>query len=486
MLKTFVKKNLYYIILFSVLLFGIFLRLKGLLMNPSLWHDECALAWNIKFKSYSDFFGILPFGQMAPPFFMIATKLITKIFGVSDIVLRFIPFAIGCLSIVVFYFLSSKVLNRNFSILFAVFLFVINQRLINYSFEFKPYGIDVFFTIIYLLFFVNLDIEKLSIKKAVFYGILLSIIPWFSFVSVFILVGGFLNLVFKNIKGIKSNLLKKAVLALPIIISGLIYFKIYLINNYTGTGMVDYWQGSFVTANPLFFLYLLVESIRYLFFPIQYVLFSFILLIWGMIIFYREKAPFVNISVLGFILFIIASFFHFYPFSSRLILFLLPIFLLLIVKPLDSINFGKKFKSFIAIFFLLSAFYLQINSVNYFLKSKTFSRGEYPREMMEFLVKSIKPDDIIFVNGTSDTEFAYYSSFYDIENTVIQENVTDGSKEKYLAFLNSLKPGYYWFYLPYDSSRVSVFPNILSWAETKKVIYSYKNNKSILMYVYVH
>lgn len=476
------KKYLFNIILIIIILLGVCLRSKGFLANLSLWSDECGLAWNIKFKHYSDFFRVLQLEQMAPPFFMVATKLFTKILGFSDLIFRLIPFLCGCLSIPAFYFLSKKVLKTKVAILSVVFLFAINQRLINYSFEFKQYSSDVFLTILCLLFFINLDVEKLNIKKVLLYGILLSIVPWCSFVSVFIIAAGFLNLLFTNIK---TNLKKKAILILPIIISCLIYLKIYLVSNYNGLNMVNYWHNYFLTSNPLFSLHLLIESIRYLFFSIQFILLFLILFILGIIIFYREKNSFFNISILSLILLSIASFLHIYPFGERLILFLIPIYLLFMIKPLDFISFNKKIKSFITIFLIIIIFYPQIISAAYFFKYKTLSRGEYAHEMMTFMVENLKPDDMIFVNAFSDTEFSYYSSFYKIKNKVIQEKSINRSKEECWTFLNSFKKGYYWFYMPDNVWSRTDIQYLLSWVKTKEIFYSFRQNASLLLYVHV-
>lgn len=482
MLKNALNKYLYPLLLGLILLLGIYLRSKGFFADLSLWNDECALAWNIKFKNYSDFLGVLQVEQMAPPFFLIATKLFTKIFGFSDLIFRLIPFLCGCLSILAFYFLSKKALRTKAAILSAVFLFAINQRLVNYSFEFKQYSSDVFFTIICLLFFINLNIEKSSLKKILLYGILLALIPWCSFASVFIIAAGCLNLFFTNIK---TNFQKKVVLIFPIIISSLIYLKIYLIDNYTGLNMVNCWHNYFLTNDPLFFLHLLIESIRYLFFSIQFILLFFILFILGIIIYYREKNLFFNISILSLILLIIASFLHIYPFGERLILFLIPIYLLFMIKPLDLISFDKKINYLIIIFLISIIFYPQIISATYFFKYKTLCRGEYAREMMEFMAKKLKPDDMIFVNAFSGTEFLYYSSFYKITNKVIQEEGMNKSKEEYWTFLNSLKKGYYWFYLPDNDWHRTDIQYLLSWVKTKKILYSFRQNASLIMYVYI-
>ena len=489
------KKYWYSFLLLLIILFGVLLRLKGLLINPSMWHDECALGWNIKFKTYSDFLGILRFMQMAPPFFMVATKLMTKILGFSDIVLRLLPFFAGISSIVAFYLLASKTLKSKFAVICAVFFFAINQQLINYSFEFKPYNFDVLFTIICLLFFIKLNIEKLSMKKILFYGILLSLVPWFSFVSIFIIAGGFLNLntikpeVLKNVNWLSfpPHLRGRVrvgglqlLLALPIIISGLVYLKLYLVNNYIGgSHMISYWQNSFVTSNPFFFLHLAVENLKYFFFPSKYALFMLILLTWGTVIFLREKSQFINISLTSFILLIIASFLHFYPFANRLVLLLLPIFLLLILKPLDLIVFNKKIKSFIIISLMFFTFSPQIFQIKDFIATKSISKGEHPREMTEALVKSLKDGDIIFVSNSANTEFAYYSSFYDIKNHLIQEPQHSKTSE----VLNSLEKGRnYWFYLTFGDSKP-----ILEWInKNAKIIQNFHAEQSNDYLIYIH
>lgn len=451
-MSDFLKKNGYTILLGLVILLGVLLRLKGLLINPSMWHDECALGWNIKFKNYSDFFGLLRFMQMAPPFFMVATKLITNVFGISDMSLRVLPFLIGSVSIIAFYFLADKLIKSKSIALWAVFFFAINQQLVYFSYEFKPYNCDVLFTIICLLLFINLDIEKLDIKKVVFYGISLALIPWFSFASTFIIAGGMINLLFKNIK---SNLSKKIIMFIPLLISGLIYLKIYLINNYTGTHMVAYWHNhnAFLNANPMFFFYMLIENIKYFFYPMPYILLFLFLFIWGIRIFYKEKTPFISISAISFILLVIASYMHFYPFAERLIIFLLPIFLLLVIKPLDLISLDKKIKLFVILILAFFTFYPQIVRINSFVKAKEVSKGEAAREMVAYLTKNIKKDDIIFVSNLSNTEFAYYSSFYNMKNQVIQEP----TKSNRLQFLNSIKKGKYcWFYITFKDPKLIV------------------------------
>lgn len=480
-MQNFFKKYGYAILLGLVVLFGVLLRMKGLLANPSFWHDECALAWNIKFKTYTELFGILRFLQVSPPFFLVLTKLITKIFGFSEISFRLLPFTFGIASIIAFYFLAENAIKSKVVAIWAVFFFAINQTLINYSFEFRSYGLDVFFGVVCLLFFINLDAEKLNVKKAALYGALLSIVPWFSFTSVFIIAGGVLNILFQIIKDkSKTFLFTISYLLFPLIISILIYTKIYLLNNYTGTHMVSDWQQSFLTLNPLHCLSLLINNLRYFFFPMPFVLFGLILFFWGIIIFYKEKSVFIKILTPTFVLFIIASLLHIYPFSTRLILFMLPIFLLFIIKPLDSVLHEKKLKLFTVLLLMFFTFYPQIVMVNRFIHAKDIARGEHPREMMEILIKNIMPSDIVIVSNDSNTEFAYYSSFYDIKNQIIQEP----QKINHEKFLDSLeKKKNYWFYLTFQDSKM-----IQDWISQNspkiKLVYGNSIN-DYLLYVYI-
>lgn len=479
------KFNSYNILISLVILLGIFLRLKGYLYNPSFWHDECALAWNVKFKSYPELFGVLNFLQVTPVLFLIITKILTQIFGYSEQVFRLIPFVCGISSVLVFYLLSKKVFSSKISVFAAVFLFAVNSTLINYSFEFKPYGLDVFFVIICLLFFVNLDIEKLNVKKALLFGIFLSVIPWFSFASVFILAGGFINLFLNKIK---SNWNQKIALFMPLLLSSLIYLKTSLLANYTGTQMVSGWQGYFITLNVKHFLWLFTENLDYLFWPCTYVLFLLIFILWGIFLLYKEKNSFFNVAVASLAFFIIVSLLKIYPFAERLALFLTPIFMLFMIKPLDLVPSQNKLKSSLIIFLFLITFYPQIIYTEELLSAKIFDKQAYPREMVEFMIKKLHPHDIIFVSEAAAPEFAYYSSFYKIKNKVIQEKIGFAPSKKYLNKLNELQNGYYWFYMPDDYVDNPVIPWVENWAKKSKIIYIKKTGKKykgMLMYVYV-
>lgn len=378
MIRESFRKHWYSFLLGMIILLGGMLRLKGLLINPSITHDESNLALGLNFNTTLDFFKVTSVNQIAPPFFMAITKLIANILGHSIIAIRILPFIASVLSIILFYPLASKTLKVESTVLWAVFFFAINQSLINSSFKFMPYSFDVFFTIVCLLFFLKLDMEKLTKTKAIIYGILLAMIPWFSFASVFIIIGGFLNLVIKFEKPYfnDSKIKDKFILIMPMIISLLLFTATYLFEGIVQMNKTNYLQNYVLSLNPLVSLSIFNEGVKYLFFPIKYVICALVLFVWGVIIYFKKQKIFFNISLLSLALLILASYLHIYPFYKNFIVFLVPILLLLMIKPLDLATFDKKLKLFLIILLIFFTLCPQIKYANHFIKHKKINMFE--------------------------------------------------------------------------------------------------------------
>ncbi len=487
-MQTNIKKYIYFIIICITCIIGIVLRCKGFLDNPSMWHDECALAWNVKYKNYSELFGQLRFLQVAPPCFLIFSKILISFFNIAnvaekcDFTLRLIPQISGILSIGLFYLISKEVYCKKISIAVALFLFSINSILIDYSYEFKPYSTDTFCTILLLYIFLKIDLAKISIKKLLLIAIAISFAIWFSLPACFVIAAGAINLVLTN----KSR--KKALIfLLPILFNALLFFKFYINGAYhsSGTGMTAFWGNEFILPNLSNFLYLSVENLRYFFFPVKFILFIMILLVYGAFNFIKEKKyTFLNINALILFLLYIASVLQIYPFSKRLIIFIIPLLILFMVKPLDKICMQKKLKSFLILSMIFAIAIPQVQNCLKRLSFKT-NKGEFAREMMLNIENNLKPDDKIFVNNASRAEFFYYSSFYNIKNQVIHDNFNKIPDENYLKILNSLQKGNYWFFLPYDySPQKNTINFIKNWVEnTTEILSKSEATQSILLYV---
>jgi len=488
-LKAFLKKHWYIFFVCIIVIFGIYLRLKGLLTNPSMWHDECALGWNIKFRTYGELFGKLRFLQVAPPFFMVATKFLVALFNADnkfalcDMIMRLIPFVCGSASIWVFYLLAKEVFTKKSSVLIALFLFSINGVLINYSYEFKPYSSDVLAILALSLFFIKLDLSKIGYKKLSVAACAMALALWFSFVSVFTIAAGFLTLIFK-----RKEFKKILMLFLPTLISTLLYFKFYLLATYqdNGVGMADFWAKEFISPDLSNFFPLLVENIKYFFAPAKAILFVIILLVYGLILFYKNKKyDFLNVSIIAFVGLISASALHIYPFSGRLVLFLVPFFILYTVQPIENFDSTKKIKSFF-IFVLFIAICLPQIQSTFKNMASSVNKGDFSKEMMVAMEKDIKKKDKIFVNKGSLPGYEYYSSFYKISNEIFRAK-SDDISQGLPKTLNNLPAGYYWLYLPYDfSPQRNTINYIKFWAQQNtELIHITEATQSALIYVHI-
>lgn len=446
------KKYGYYSILSIIFILGFLLRLKWLLVNPSFWDDECSIAWNVVHKNYLDFFGVLDYLQVAPPFFMITSKLFTHFFGISDFSLRLSPFLFGILSMVMFFVISGKIFKNKITIITSTLIFSINQAMVGYSSEFKQYSCDIFFTLLSLYLFFDIIKNQASIKKIIIYSIILAMSIWFSFSSVFIIGAGFIVLLFKQIKEKSFDIKKSLILFLPFLISCLICLKTYIIANYAANigGLMGYWSDSFIAKDFSNLLYLMKKDIDYFFFPLPSVFPVVIALITGIYVFFKKDIYLALLLILTILLEGFFSWLGFYPFEKRVVLFLFPILLLFISAIFELFNSKEKIKSLLIVILFFLIFAKSFTYSMAFIKEAKPSRGYYSREMMGLMMSKIKPDDTIVVNKYSRTDFAYYSTYYKIKNRVIQESWNSDGR----TFLNNLKPKqYYWFYTPFGPSR---------------------------------
>ncbi|MDD3436504.1 MAG: glycosyltransferase family 39 protein [Candidatus Gastranaerophilales bacterium] len=459
-MSNILKKYGYYLILAVIFALGFFLRLKWLIANPSFWDDECSIAWNVVHKNYSDFFSVLAYTQVAPPFFMITAKFFTKIFGVSDFVLRLTPFLFGILSMIMFLLVSNKLFENKITVVISNLIFSINQALVNYSSEFKQYSCDVFFTLLCFYLFINL-LGKSSFRKNLAYAFIFSISLWFSFVSVFIISAGLLVILIKQLKEKSFNLKNFSALLFPIFANCIFYLWFYIIKTYTEniTELNNYWANSYIARDFSNLGMLLKNVINYFMFPSNFLLLIVLAMVIGLIVLFKKRFYLTLILTLTVVFEGFASWLGLYPFEKRVVLFLLPIVLIFISAIFELFNPKQKLKSAVVSLLFILIFFQSFVYCRAYIKTPKPTRGYYSREMMEVMLSKIKPGDIIVVNRYSRTDFAYYATYHKIKNKVIQEGQT-GNRQ---AFLNSLNPGYYWFYMPFGPS-----PTYDKWFADKK------------------
>gem|GEM_PF-5127441 len=189
------KEQLYNLALLLIVTVGVYLRFYNIAVLD-LWFDE---AWRACVVSASDWFGAMLSNLYAPLplMFVFLSNFMVKIFGNTEISLRFLGAFFGCLSLGLIYRLTNQLFGK-FPALISTFMLALHPKFIYFSREFKQYSMDIFVTLLALNITEKLFRERNLINYSVFaFFVLFSM--FFSFAAVLIFPAIFLVLFIQDI-----------------------------------------------------------------------------------------------------------------------------------------------------------------------------------------------------------------------------------------------------------------------------------------------
>lgn len=461
------------VVLWAIFVLAFLLRLKAYLSFSPFWLDECSLSLSILNRGLLGYFAPLEHTQSAPPFFMFDTKLLTLFFGEKELVMRFIPFLCSLLSIGVFYLFTKKFFIKNHTLIAANLLFALNYRLIYFAQEFKQYSSDVLLVLLVLLFFQKIDLESLTAKKQLLLGVLMFLVLLYSLPVAFVL-GAF---IIYNIKKCKIWMFLAPIVALgiPYYVFSLLPSKKLMLDTYASL-----WAGGFLSLNPLSLLSVLRENLLYFFLPNTFVLLGIILLTLGIVVTLKEKSKLNTLLLLTLGCALLASFLHLYPIKERVALYLLPLFLTLMLKPLDSVSLKKRALG-VFIVFLTFVYFLNLSYVPKLFQKETFVKTG-AKGVMELLKDGYSQGDVVVVNDASSSIYAYYAKYFGFYTPrYVGINLVKYDRVYYTGLLNQLPKGQtYWLFYAYDYVKKPVVPYVKEWVAGKEVLKVYEDKGSYL------
>ncbi|MBN1593925.1 MAG: glycosyltransferase family 39 protein [Candidatus Coatesbacteria bacterium] len=177
------KQNL---IVAGLVVLGIVVRLVVFLYNRGFWQDEASLALNLVDLSYSELLGRLENAQVAPPLFLIISKFMGQLFGLSEYSLRLLPLLSGCFSLLIVAKLIRRLVPDPIG-MFAIAVYSLGFSHIDYATNFKQYSTDELSAAIILL--IGLSWDRLSNRSLYVTAALLPFLLWLSYTSAFLLSG---------------------------------------------------------------------------------------------------------------------------------------------------------------------------------------------------------------------------------------------------------------------------------------------------------
>ena len=269
---------------------------------------------------------------------------------------------------------------------------------------------------------------------------------------------------------------------IPIAISFILF---YISNKYLNSNeyLHTYWSDFFVLKNFSNLPKLLFKNTAYTFNSIIPLLFIIATILTSFIkdnkntVFYLLLFP-VLISI-------ILAYFCIYPFSTRLILYLIPIFILLSSKIFDFVNIKNKFIK-IFIFFIGTFILIFPPAVESYVK---ILKKNYISEniLLPLTTAAANADsnDIILISEGNKILYEYYRKYIKTNAQIIVEDTNYTNHNDYIKHLEQLEKGktYYWILAHYRQKQQRL-ESIYKWAKEKKnfKIYVDKNLNTLIIF----
>ena len=178
-----------------LVLLGAVLRIYQYAADRSLWLDEAALAHNIIQRGFGHLAAPLDFAQLAPLGFLWLEKCAVLLFGSSEYALRLLPLLASLAALVLFALVARRILP-GIATPFALFLFATAPQLIYFASETKQYAFDTAGALAIVLLALVAREHPLSVRRAVVFGIIGGLLPWFTQPSIFVLAAAAAYLLF--------------------------------------------------------------------------------------------------------------------------------------------------------------------------------------------------------------------------------------------------------------------------------------------------
>lgn len=404
---------------YTIIGFGIFVRLVQYLFNRSLWRDEAALALNIVNRSYLELLQPLDYNQSAPIGFLMVEKLAVQIFGNNEYALRLFPFLSAIASLFLFYELAKKCLQSHRASIIALTLFATVHIWLQFATETKQYASDVAIAVLLYFILIGIDRQKLQLQQILKFGIIGAIAVWFSHPAVFVLAGiGTSYLLISLLqKKFSFSLKLLAIYSIWAISFGASYF-ISIRNIASNQSLFRSWAGrgtfptSFWDIGWLFNTFVEFFHIP-LGLPDIFIGIAILAFLAGCIsLFAKQKA--VLLAILAPILVtFFAAYLQKYPFNGRLVLFLIPFFILLIGEgtvTIQQISHRNKILAKVSILILILLIVPPIGTAAYFIFDP-YTKQEI-KPVLSYMRTHQQAEDVIYVYERSEAQFKYYASKY--------------------------------------------------------------------------
>lgn len=396
---------------------AILLRIGEYLANRTFTWDESAVALSIMREPYLALTQLL-YLQYRPFLFSVAVKALTSTFSTSELTFRFIPLIAGIISVILFYNLSKKILDKRF-VWVSVAIFGLSTSLISYSSFLREYSIDVLLYILFYLLLGNYIVVKkaLDIKTVLLIGVLGTAAVWLSNPIYFLLAtGGAIVQIYFLIRKDYGNFFK---FMIPIALWGLGMILNYLIvlRHFSGDNLtLQYFtlDGSF-PPSPIYsilaikwfydsFVYLLSFHLGSIFIP------PLIFFLLGVYALFKKNRLLLFLLISPIVFAFCLSTVKLYPVTGRHMLFAAPMLIVIITAGISKVyEIVKRKMVLVAIFLILLAALFGSEIVSAYKLASLPEEQDNLKTLMTYVRDHKKTGDWIYLYNNTNTPYIYYA-----------------------------------------------------------------------------
>ena len=391
---------------------GVALRLIRYLANRSLWLDEAFLAESMLTYSFRQLATEpLLHWQAAPVGFLFLQKLAVSAFGTSEYVLRLVPLLTGLASVPLFAAIARRCLPPA-GALVALAMFVALEPLVYYTAEAKQYSIDVAVALAMVAASQRVLDSPNATGRLLTLATLGAVAIFVSHPSIFMLASAGLLLLVVLLKA----RLARATIFLTVV--GVCWLALFVANYAVflrpllrHAGLASYWSGGYMpwdrSALPWLgrALHGVYTDYGSMWLPLPDV--AVLATLLGAAWLWRTGRRTLALLTLPILLTLAAAALHRFPFSGRLILFLVPMVILLIgagVQALvDATLPGPR---------LVPAFVIAVLLGPSLVLALYYVVRPAQREEMKAVLAHVRdhrqPGDVLYVWNISQVPFRYY------------------------------------------------------------------------------
>jgi len=324
--------------------FGAALRAASYLSNAGLYVDEGAIALNVMRRDFAGLLGKLDFNQAAPPAFLFLERLAVLVLGDSEYALRLFPFLFALAALILFYAVARFVL-AGWAVPLALLFFAVSEQVIHFGAQVKQYSGDVFVTLLVLWMALRLQSRDLTATRLAPFAVVGAAVVWLSHPSVFVLAGVGSTLALLAIRNRDWRALARLLGCFAIwLCSFALLYSVSLRHLRTNDLLEASWmrKGTFMPLPPRS-----VEDLGW-FVKTYFNIFSNpgdsplpiaagVAFGIGCAALFRKQKSHLSFLLSPIVFALVASGVHRYPFGRRLLLFIVPILLIVIVSGIEYV-----------------------------------------------------------------------------------------------------------------------------------------------------